>query len=251
MGELPAQPKRSVQAAIPGRAGGEAEVRFRRVTARSMWITALVASTAASIFTTHASAGRHANPAPITIADSTNAPTRASVYPSAITVAGEGTITDVNVSLNGFSHGLVDDVDVLLVGPGGQSVVLMSDVGGADGVSGVTLTFDDAATRSLPTEDEFRLVSGTYKPTNHGASDPGICPTEANPDSFPAAPVGPYGTTLSVFTGQPANGSWSLFVVDDCDGDAGVISGGWAIVESGSGLAFAHIRLTLCRLCDF
>ena len=57
--------------------------------------------------------------------------------------AGLGIITEAAVTLDRFSHTFPRDVDVLLVGPGGQSVVLMSDVGGSIDATGLTLTFDD------------------------------------------------------------------------------------------------------------
>jgi hypothetical protein len=55
----------------------------------------------------------------------------ANPYPSEINVQGlSGVITDVNVKLNGLTHGWPDDVAVQVVGPDGTSVLLMSDVGG-------------------------------------------------------------------------------------------------------------------------
>src|SRR5262249_50326797 len=120
----------------------------------------------------------------------------ASPYPSVITVSGvAGTIADVNVTLTGLSHGFPDDVDVLLVGPNGQTTLLMADTGGIGPVvSGVNLTFDDAAAGSLP--DDSAFASGTYKPTKgttvNGEGGPA-------PSSFPSpAPAGSYGSTLSV-----------------------------------------------------
>ena len=45
---------------------------------------------------------------------------------------------------------------------------------------------------------------------------------------FPApAPAGPYATSLSAFDGTSANGTWSLYVTDDCGGDAGQVAQGW------------------------
>jgi subtilisin-like proprotein convertase family protein len=47
----------------------------------------------------------------------------ANPYPSTISVSGlTGTIVDVNVTLNNLSHTCTGDIDVLLVGPGGQKV---------------------------------------------------------------------------------------------------------------------------------
>ena len=91
-------------------------------------------------------------------------------YPSTIDVlAVTGAVTKVTVKLNHFSHTYPDDVDVLLVGPTGQSVLLMSDAGGSAEVNNIGLTFDDAAADSLP--DSTQIVSGTYKPTNFGTGD--------------------------------------------------------------------------------
>src|SRR5204863_4832230 len=105
----------------------------------------------------------------------------------------------------------------LLVGPGGQKVLLMSDAGGSTGISNVTLTFDDAAASKLP--DSAGITSGTYRPTDF-----------ATGDTFPSpAPAGPYGTALSVFNGLNPNGTWSLYVLDDEAGDSGSIAGGWSL----------------------
>jgi subtilisin-like proprotein convertase family protein len=141
-----------------------------------------------------------------------------SPYPSSIDVAGmSGTISKVVVKLNGLSHSYPGDVDILLVGPGGQNVMLMSDAGGGTAVNGVTLTFDSMASASLPNGGQ--LVSGTYRPTDYESGD-----------SFSApAPPGPSGSSLSVFNQTSPNGSWKLFVTDDFENDSGSIAGGWEL----------------------
>ena len=142
----------------------------------------------------------------------------ASPYASKITVAGQpASPSKVTVTLRGVSHTYPDDIDVLLVGPGGQKMVLMSDVGGGNALSNATLTFDDAATSSLP--DSAQISAGTFKPTNIGSSDPFASP----------APASPYATTLATFAGVSPNGDWSLYVVDDESGDSGSIVGGWSL----------------------
>ncbi len=119
------------------------------------------------------------------------------------------------MQLNAFSHTFPGDVDVLLVGPTGQTVVLMSDVGSGTDATNVNLTFRDGAA-SMPTT----VVSGTYAPTNIGSGD-----------LFPApAPAGPHGTTLSAFNGTNPNGTWSLYVVDDAVEDTGSFAGGWSLL---------------------
>src|SRR5436190_8665425 len=68
-----------------------------------------------------------------------------SPYPSNIAVAGlSGTVTKVTVTLNGVSHTFPDDIDVMLVGPGGQNTLLMADAGGGYPITNVNLQFDDA-----------------------------------------------------------------------------------------------------------
>jgi subtilisin-like proprotein convertase family protein len=169
-----------------------------------------------------------AGPAGATVYPNTGAITipllgQATPYPSTISVPGSGVVADVNVTLTGLTHTYSPDIDVLLVGPAGQNVVLMADTGNNSGtgpwaVSGVNLTFDDAATTSLPVS--AILTSGTYKPTDAGLG--GF-------NGTPPAPAGPYGTTLSVFNGTNPAGVWKLFVYDDTNADSGTFSGGWAL----------------------
>src|SRR5688572_18352725 len=53
-------------------------------------------------------------------------------YPSSNVVSGlTGLVTSVSATLVNLTHPSPDDLDVLLVGPGGQTVLLMSDAGGS------------------------------------------------------------------------------------------------------------------------
>jgi len=45
------------------------------------------------------------------------------------------------------------------------------------------------------------------------------------------APSGPFPVKLSVFNGHNANGTWSLFVVDDFLSDAGQIGAGALVLD--------------------
>lgn len=168
----------------------------------------------ATTVTTFSNAGSITIPAVGTGA-ATGAPS--APYPSSISVSGiTGTVTKVTARLNGFSHTFPSDVDVLMVGPAGQRLLLMSDVGGGTDAVNATLTFDDTAPAIGAT-----VVSGTFRPTNIGTGD-----------QFPApAPAGPYPDPqlLSVFNGVNPNGTWNLFVVDDVATDIGSIAGGWSI----------------------
>jgi subtilisin-like proprotein convertase family protein len=141
----------------------------------------------------------------------------ANPYPSAINVAGiTGTVTKVTATITGLSHTFPSDVDILLVGPGGQHVILMSDVGGGTDAVNATITFDSTAANPIGAT----VVSGTFQPTNIGSGD-----------LFPApAPAGPFSnTSLGVFNGLNPNGTWNLYVVDDAGIDTGSISGGWSL----------------------
>ncbi|MGH7810284.1 MAG: PEP-CTERM sorting domain-containing protein [Candidatus Binatia bacterium] len=146
----------------------------------------------------------------------------ANPYPSTIDASGlTGAITDVNVTINGLSHTFPDDIDVLLVGPGGLKIILMSDAGGPHDVTNINLTFDDQAGAALP--NGSALASGSFTPANYTGNG------GAN-DFFPGpAPAGPYGSLLSIFNGSDPNGTWSLFVFDDEGADVGTIANGWSL----------------------
>jgi subtilisin-like proprotein convertase family protein len=165
------------------------------------------------------------NPANLTIpaagsGTGTGAP--ASPYPSPIVVSGVATFTtQVTIDLKGVRHTYGQDIDVLLVGPSGQKALVMSDVGGTAQFTGVNVTLDDTAAN--PISISGLLTSGTFKPTNAGASD-----------QFPApAPAPGTSTVLSVFNGLDGNGTWNLYVVDDASGDIGAMVSGWCINLTG------------------
>ena len=192
-------------------------------------IAALVCVIAVSVGPSQAGAATFSNPGSITINDAATA----SPYPSTVSVAGVGaSVLDVNATLSGFSHAFPADVDVMLVGPQGQSVVLMSDVPRDDPVCGgdavgLILTFDDAAAGPIPLDSA--LASGTFRPTNNETYVTNCAPAP-DVDAFPGpAPSGPYGSTLAVYNGTNPNGTWSLYVLDDGGGDSGSIGNGWSL----------------------
>jgi len=141
----------------------------------------------------------------------------ASPYPSVIVVSNmTQVLTRVTVSVTGFRHDNPADVKMLLVGPNGQNVELMSAAGAGSSVTDVNLEFDDEAAASLP---QFsRLTTGVYRPTSY---EPGVSYSDP-------APATPYGASLGAFAGIVPNGAWSLYVMDVVQGDAGRI-GGWSL----------------------
>ena len=48
-------------------------------------------------------------------------------------------------------------------------------------------------------------------------------------DAFPDVPLGTSGDRLSRFDGTNLRGSWSLYAVDDTNGDDGAFSRGWGL----------------------
>jgi subtilisin-like proprotein convertase family protein len=155
----------------------------------------------------------YANQTPI----STTLGSGVTLYPSPITVGQlSGEIVTVTATLVNLAHSNPDDLDVLLVGPQGQTVILMSDAGGSTSVSNISLTFASTARIALP--DSTPLASGSVLPTNFGGGD-----------AFSNAPLGPYGGSMNVFTGTNPNGQWRLFVVDDNFFFGGSIAGGWRL----------------------
>jgi subtilisin-like proprotein convertase family protein len=137
-------------------------------------------------------------------------------YSSDLTVAGLPTtgVTVKSVKLGNFNHTFPDDVDVLLVSPTGQAVILMSDVGGGTDAIGLDYTLDDAGPAM---SDAGANPQGTYRPTNFEAVDTWAPPVVGAPSA----------TTLATFAGNP-NGTWRLYVMDDAGGDVGYL-GNWSI----------------------
>ena len=171
----------------------------------------------------------HPPPPPIPPPPGPSAP-----YGTAITVGGQGVVSNISVTITNYSHTYPDDVDILLVGPTGATCVLMSDCGGDNAIpSPINMTFDDSGPSIPDNPPTDPLATGTYRPTR-GTPVFGTCanPNGDNcmPSNFPSpAPTGPYGTALSVFNGTNPNGTWSLYVIDDTSFDSGDIFNGWTL----------------------
>ena len=86
-----------------------------------------------------------------------------SPYPSTCEITGRtGVITDVDISISRLFHTFPDRIDMLLVGPGGENAIIMSDAGGSLDLIDVDLRLDDAAPSPLPNAEQ--IVGGTYRP---------------------------------------------------------------------------------------
>jgi subtilisin-like proprotein convertase family protein len=124
-----------------------------------------------------------------------------------------------SVQLNGLSHDYPFDVDIWLTSPNGQSVMLMSDIGGAVPITNRNYTIMMGA----PLFTSATAPSGTYAPTNIGVTDAG-------------APV--TTTNFNDFTGN-LSGTWVLHIADGFPmGDYGSLTS-WAInFDNGSGYTY-------------
>ncbi|HEY3581416.1 MAG TPA: lamin tail domain-containing protein [Pyrinomonadaceae bacterium] len=173
----------------------------------------------------------NSTPIEIPATNSSTDPEPAIPYPSDIDVLGlTGVVTNVSVTIHGLTHSSPQDLDMLLLGPSGQTFHFWSDVGGANAVSDITVNVADDGATPLP--DSGPLVDGTtYRPFN----------ADTTGDDFPLPAIGPpynepapagSATFASVFNGLTAdqvNGTWSLFITDDTDGNGGTIAGGWSL----------------------
>jgi hypothetical protein len=110
----------------------------------------------------------------------------------------------VQLQIEGMTPERLASLDILLVSPRGQAVLLMSDVAAQFPNARMNLVFDDSA----PPMTSGPMVSGSYRPTD--IDPPG------DRDGFAlAAPPGPYATSLSVFDGVDPTGTWTLYVAND------------------------------------
>jgi subtilisin-like proprotein convertase family protein len=137
----------------------------------------------------------------------------ANPYPATRTISGHtGVISDLNVAIEGIWHQRPDDLDLLLVGPQGEKVTLMSDACGTSEVAAFGWAWSDEAAVPMPDGDATNSCGTTiHRPADY---EPG--------ESWPApAPPGPHATALSAFDGTDPNGEWRLFVNDDADGATG------------------------------
>lgn len=182
------------------------------------FVTAVVCAGLASLVLASFAAAYSLGPypgSPVTIpATGTGSP-----YPSNFDLgSARGKLTGMTVQVN-LSHTFTADIDLLLVGPDGTGVLLMSDVCGSQATSGLDLTFSDTAPSGLP--DTATCSSGTFRPTDFsGGSN--------TPEAFPAPAPSTWASSLSAFNGIDPTGPWNLYAVDDAPSDQGAVNS-WSI----------------------
>jgi hypothetical protein len=149
----------------------------------------------------------------------------ANPYPSTINVTGLTGNKKIKLELTGLNTTYPGDEDWLLVGPGGQKFIFMSDaISSFTTQTNANVVFTDSAAATIPATGAINL-NGEWLPTNHGANDPFVAPAPAGPYENPAP--GGSATFASVFgsDGAAMNGTWSLYGVDDVSGDVSTITG--------------------------
>lgn len=122
---------------------------------------------------------------------------------SSTVVSGvSGAILDVNVTVN-ITHTWDGDVQIALVSPTGTRVPLCTNIGGG-GHNFTNTTFDDQAATAITSGTA--PFTGSFRPQ----------------------------TSLTMFNGQVANGTWQLQVSDNGAGDTGTLTG-WSLSITGAG----------------
>lgn len=112
---------------------------------------------------------------------------------SALHVASDGVLSDVNVIFLTGTHTWVGDLEFHLIGPSGKDVTIMNRVCNSGRFEGFDLDLDDAAATDVP------------------------CPPT---DGLPHRP----SQALSAFNGESAQGSWQLRILDRAGGDTGAVN---------------------------
>ena len=185
-------------------------------------------------------------------------PAQATLYPSPITVSGQtGTISNLTVTLTGINYSYMQDLGVLLVGPG-NTLVIMSGVGSNDqylqgNTSDLNVTLADSSSNTyaynatVPVSGTITMTprDNTVNSTDDFPSPPADT-FPSGPSSFARAASTGTATLGSVFNGTNPNGTWKLYVTTDTYGDGtGSISGGWSLdITTASTLASTTTALS-------
>jgi YD repeat-containing protein len=126
---------------------------------------------------------------------------------SSITLAGSGTVSNVDVSISRITHTWDGDLQIELIGPDGTKVMLADRPGGSNnaGDNFVSTVFSDSA--ATPLSAGAAPYTGTFKPQ---------------------------AGRLAAFAGKPLAGTWTLRVADMAQNDVGTLNG-WGVSTSAAG----------------
>ncbi len=149
---------------------------------------------------------------PIAVPRPNNSIGEATTYPVLFDVAGlAGKITGVTLTLTGFTHSYVRDLNMVLSSPAKQNLTLMRVNGiGSGGVSDASVTFNDKGA----TQAYFSAIPSIAT---------GWKPTGGTPINLLVPPAGTRISSFAGFNGYDPNGRWSFFLYDSQPGDDGTI----------------------------
>jgi hypothetical protein len=143
-------------------------------------------------------------------------------YPALINVFDQPTnINSVVVTLRGLTHTRSADLNFLLQSPSGKRIILMSNVGGTNGVSSAGVRFWQSGTLPLQSDPIPYWPPQTCLPSNYGQKSPQI------PFGLPA---GSCSSDLDDLRGDDPNGIWKLYIYDDVQpGGTGHLDSSWSL----------------------
>ena len=146
-------------------------------------------------------------------------------YPMTIDVFGQPTNfsqVSVTVTLWGLSHNRSADVSVLVVNPSGKGIMLISNVGGNNGVSYANVAFRQSDTQPVQSAAIPSGVTSSYGPSNYGQ-------VNQMPQVGPDPPPATYPGSLESLQHDDPNGRWKLYIYDWYQGAHGHLSGSWQL----------------------
>lgn len=187
---------------------------------------ALVATSASAQWTANGPGGVITSPGVGTV-NGTPGPTLSSV---ANIASGGQFVTEVWVEFSGLTHTWIGDVEMRLISPSNTTMVFFSRPGrGTGSVFGFATDFSpnnaysfrDGGVVGFSTTPTNPVPSGTYQaftnPNLPTTPDAGLAPWVYTPQSF-----------ITTFTGEAADGDWTLEMTDYANGDDGALNG-WTI----------------------
>lgn len=144
-------------------------------------------------------------------------------YGTTIVTSGLSGNKTMKLELTGLSHTFPGDLDILLVGPGGQKFVVMSDAANTADAVNVNTVLSDGAPAIIPSADS--PIAGDWRPTQYTSGDAFTAPAPAGPYLDPATAGSQTFTTAFGQAGAALNGTWTLYVMDDAGVDVGEMDG--------------------------
>ena len=170
--------------------------------------------------------------------------TAASTYPASLAVTGApagATVATVTVTLQGYTATTANgassrSMGLLLKSPGGRNLEIMRSVGrGSIDTTNATIVIQDGATSmtsACVNGGNAGLVAGTFAPSAFSCSESGNAEPDytvsGGPTRLHSAQTIGTSTLTNVFAGDAANGTWSLYLVDDA-GNADVSFASWSM----------------------